>query len=115
MDLIVHIAHSDEWDKATDSGSYLPSRFAQDGFIHCSRPEQAALPANSLFNRQDGLILLWIDESRLTAEVRYESTDPVDGEPFPHVYGPLNVDAVVGVTVLPPWEPGSFVLPPRPV
>ena len=115
MNLIVHIAHSHEWDHAKATGTYIPSRFAEDGFIHCSQPEQAHLPANSVFSRQDGLVLLWIDLTRLTAELRYESTDPVSAERFPHLYGPLNVDAVVGVTSLQPWEPGSFVLPPQPM
>jgi len=37
------------------------------------------------------------DIDRLEAELRYEVGDPVSGELFPHLYGPLNLDAVVSL------------------
>lgn len=49
------------------------------------------------FAGRDDLVLLEIDPARLRAELKYEPAP--DGELFPHVYGPLNIDAVVGVTL----------------
>jgi uncharacterized protein (DUF952 family) len=111
--LIVHIAQGAEWDAAQPLGSYVPAGYAREGFIHMSTPDHAHLPANAMLSRQTGLVLLWIDAGRLTSELRYERITP-DGEEFPHLYGPLNIDAVISVTQLEPWEPGSFKLPPRP-
>jgi uncharacterized protein (DUF952 family) len=71
------------------------------------------LPANAFFSGQSDLVLLWVDPERLTAELRYEA--PERGAPrFPHLYGPLNVAAVLGISELPAWGPGEFVLPPTP-
>jgi uncharacterized protein (DUF952 family) len=93
----------------------VPAAYERDGFVHLSRPEQAHVPANLFYAGERDLVLLWIDPERLRAELRHESTDPAaGGEPFPHLYGPLNLEAVVAVTELEPWEPGGFVLPPPP-
>ena len=48
------------------------------------------------------LVVLVVDPDRLTAPVRFEAMEP-GGEEFPHVYGPIPVDAVVDVE---PWAPG---------
>jgi uncharacterized protein (DUF952 family) len=40
------------------------------------------------------MFLLNVDESKLHAELKYEAAD---GELFPHLYGPLNLDAIVKV------------------
>ena len=44
----------------------------------------------------DDLVLLHIDEAKLTAPLVYEVVGDAPG-PFPHLYGPLNTDAVVHV------------------
>jgi len=112
--LIVHIAAGTDWDAAQPTTAYLPPRFEEEGFIHMSDPDQVHLPANALYSGRADLVLLWIDAERLEGELRYESAEQ-DGVQFPHLYGPLNLDAVVAVTRLAPWEPGAFVLPPAPL
>jgi len=87
---------------------------ATDGFIHCSTPEQAHLPANAIYSDTDDLVLLWIDPTRVHAEIRYEVPGAETSEAFPHLYGPLNLDAVVAEAPLEPWAQGAFRLPPRP-
>jgi uncharacterized protein (DUF952 family) len=107
VSLIVHLARADEWAAGRDRGTYVPAEYEADGFIHCSRPEQAHLPANALFSDTPGLVLLWIDGGAVAADL-------VEEDGFPHLYAPLDVDAVVAVSALEPWEPGGFALPPRP-
>ena len=51
---------------------------------------------------QTDLVLLTVDPDALTVPVRWEVGDPATGERFPHLYGPLDVDAVVATRVLPP-------------
>jgi uncharacterized protein (DUF952 family) len=41
-------------------------------------------------------VLLVIDAGKLTAPLRYEAV-PGEPAPYPHIYGPLNPDAVVEV------------------
>ena len=55
-------------------------------------------------------MLLVIDPAQLTAELVYEDCYEA-GETFPHLYGPLNLDAVVRVVPFPPLPDGTFTLP----
>jgi uncharacterized protein (DUF952 family) len=59
--------------------------------------------ASRLYAGQSGLVLLTIDTERLRSEVRYEPP-PGSDELFPHVYGPVNADAVIRAE---PFDPGT--------
>ena len=94
---------------------YTPRALEAEGFIHCSTREQAVATANNFFRGQRDLLILRIDENRLRAELRYE-TPATEGdnrarELFPHIYGPLNLDAVVAVDGFPCNPEGLFDLP----
>ncbi len=106
MPLIYHVAGDQDWREAQRVGEYRISTrgrtLDEEGFIHCSRASQVAQVANRFYAGQLGLVLLTIDPERVTAEVRYEAVPGWD-EPFAHVYGPLNTDAVIRVS---PFEPG---------
>jgi len=86
-----------------------------EGFIHCSTPAQVIDTANRFYRGQDDLVVLCIDESRLKAELKYEAPAMMRGETvgslFLHLYGELNVDAVVRVDELLCEPDGSFRLP----
>jgi uncharacterized protein (DUF952 family) len=115
--MILHITSSAEWEKARAHGEYAAPSLVTEGFIHCSTPAQAADTANLFFRGQRGLVLLCIDETRLRSECRYEAPtgggkhDPGVGTLFPHVYGPINLSAVVNVVDFPADEHGVFSLP----
>lgn len=67
--------------------------------------------ANAYYKGQDGLVILVIDPERLAAELRWEpGTDKAD-ELFPHIYGALNLDAVLRVVEFPRAADGTFSLP----
>ena len=76
-----------------------------EGFIHLSRPDQILKVANAFYRGLTDAILLWIDPARLNAELRWET---VDADVFPHLYGPLNLEAVVAVSDLQPDSAGVF-------
>lgn len=107
--VILHITTRQAWEDALRRGEYRAPSLEAEGFIHCSLPGQVVRVANALFRGQRGLVLLCIDPARLRAEVRYEALGTA--EPFPHVYGPIDLDAVVRVVDFPPGPDGTFVLP----
>jgi uncharacterized protein (DUF952 family) len=111
MPLIYHVATRQEWEEAQATGEYRVSTrgrtLEEEGFIHCSQPSQVAPIANRFYQGVPDLVLLTIDEQLVKAEVRYESVPGWD-EPFAHIYGPLNTDAVVSVTAFEPDEEGEF-------
>jgi uncharacterized protein (DUF952 family) len=108
----MHIVERDEWGRAVVRGTYAPASLSDEGFIHCSTSAQLIDTANRFYRGQDDLVVLCIEESRLKAELRYEAPKinhgESSGELFPHLYGVLNVDAVVRVIELPCEVDGSF-------
>jgi uncharacterized protein (DUF952 family) len=109
--LIIHIAEGSEWETATDRGEYRPaSLIGAEGFVHASTAYQTLLPANLFYRGRRGLVLLALDQTLLHSEIRWEEPQPTV-EAFPHIYGPVNLDAVVMVEPFDPGTDGSFELP----
>lgn len=88
--LVYHIAKSDVWERESCGGEYRHPSLETEGFIHCSLAEQVPGTLEKYFPPREGLVLLEIEVERLRSELRYENG-------FPHIYGPLNVEAVVAV------------------
>lgn len=116
MATILHILPSYQWEQAQQAGIYRGDTLDAEGFIHFSKPDQVVRVANARFKGHSGLMLVLVDDEKLTAELRYEA--PYEGgqmiesgEVFPHLYGPLNLDAVIHVMEFEPQDDGTFVLP----
>lgn len=119
---LLHLAEAPLWEAARGTGTYEMSTRGrtrqEEGFIHLSLPSQLPGVARMLYGdgvgSEDGdgdgdwdgghdLVVLVVDPARLTAPVRYEAMKP-GGEEFPHLYGPLPVEAVVEVRRLEDWH-----------
>ena len=120
MSLIYHIIPRTDWKKAQKKGEYRPASLDTEGFIHNSTEEQVAPVANAFYTGQKDLLLLVIDTEKLTAPLRWEAPahpDPEKAPPelhgkFPHLYGALNLDAVVEVLDFEPNSKGFFSFSP---
>jgi uncharacterized protein (DUF952 family) len=94
MTVIYHICRRAEWEAARNTGAYLgSSQDKADGFIHFSDAAQVRASAAKHRAGQDGLVLLAVDADRLGAALKWEPSR--GGVLFPHLYGPLPIDAVV--------------------
>ena len=115
---ILHLASNDAWLAAVKMGAYHADSLSTEGFIHCSTASQIVGVANTFYHGQRGLVLLVIDPGKLDAELKWEPpaepepTHAREGELFPHIYGPLNLDAVTNVIPFEPDVDGTFSLPP---
>ncbi len=107
-DLIYHITSRKDWEAAQAAGSYRADSLASQGFIHASTRAQVLRTANRFYHGQRGLVLLAIDPRRGGVEVRYEAPEGSQ-ELFPHIYGPLSLDAVVSVQAFEPEPDGAFL------
>jgi uncharacterized protein (DUF952 family) len=110
---ILHFCARDAWLQARARGEYRGDTLDAEGFIHCSSAEQIHIPANALVRGRTDLVLLEVDPARLTSPVRWEPGDPTDPNSmqFPHVYGPIERDAVIAVHDFPPGPDGTFAVP----
>src|SRR5262249_47865483 len=103
MPEILHIVPRPQWDKAVAAGEYRAESLATEGFLHASTAAQLLKVANTFYSGQKGLVVLKIDPAKVRAPIRWENP-PGLSEQFPHIYGPLNLDAVVDVL---PFEPNA--------
>lgn len=116
---VFHVALASEWATAQRSGFYVTSTLgrslADEGFIHAARGDQWEGVRRRYYSGvAEPLVLLAIDTDLLTSPWQ---EDPVGDDTFPHIYGPLNPDAVVSVVPLTPERPAAPATPaaPRPV
>jgi len=110
MKNIFHITQVAAWETAKKEGAYAAPSLEKQGFIHCSMAHQIPPVANYNFKGQQGLVLLEIAVDKLNHEVRFEDLY-AEGQEYPHLYGPLNLTAVLRVVPFPPQADGTFLLP----
>jgi uncharacterized protein (DUF952 family) len=115
---ILHIISRDAWESARQSPEIRSPSLDSQGFIHFSTAHQVVRVADKHYPGVKGLVVLVVNTERLIAPLRWEPPDmpgeviPPTAELFPHLYGPLNVDAVRQAIDFPPQPDGTFTLPP---
>ncbi len=125
MTTILHIVNRQKWEAAKAVGPYRGDTLDSEGFIHCCATAlQMDRVANKYYRDQANMVLLHIDTDRLTSKLVYESPKSgatVQGqdasaamdyrsEQFPHIYGPLNIDAVNDVESIAQGTDGLYHL-----
>lgn len=106
-DLLFHITTEEEWNEYKSDGNYTPESLESEGFIHCSSGHQVNDTANRLFGDHDQILLLIIDVSSLAEEIKYEEVKD-HNEKYPHIYGPLNTNAVIDELLVSSEQDGNF-------
>lgn len=96
MENIYHITTQNQWQTAQQKGFYEAASLAVEGFIHCSTEQQVAGVLERYYSGVNNLVKLVIDTSKLTHKLVYELAPSVNQQ-FPHIYGTINLDAVVEV------------------
>jgi uncharacterized protein (DUF952 family) len=94
MEPIYHIAERALWEAARGGGEYRPPSLEREGYVHFSRREQVRGTLDRFYRDRDDLIVLEVDPARLGPPLVDEAAGDGAGV-FPHLYGPLEVAAVV--------------------
>lgn len=92
--MIYHIVTPEQWAPFEYASAYKSETLDAETFIHCSIQTQIAGVLERYYGNVDNLLLMHIDESKLTSALLYEPA-PNGTELFPHVYGPINSEAIV--------------------
>lgn len=98
MSLIYHIVPAADWAKQEGQPTYEAASLQVEGFIHLSTKEQVAGTLGRYYQHIPDLLLLHVDADKLTSNLRYETA--TNHDLFPHLYGPLNKEAVVRIEIL---------------
>lgn len=102
---VLHLCGRGEWESAQTVGEFRAESLSTEGFIHCSRPEQILDVANRFYPGRQDLVFLKIQLMHLKPEILWESSD---GDEFPHIYGPVNLDAIQAAVPFEPDADGKF-------
>ncbi len=94
--MIYHVTKKQDWIIAQSKGFYEAASLSSEGFIHNSTKEQVSGVLQRYYKNETDLVLLHIDETLLTSPLKYELAPSVN-EMFPHIFGAINVQAVVSV------------------
>ena len=118
--MILHLLSRESWIEALTVGQLIAPSVATEGFAHCSTEHQMVDVANKYYRGTSDMVLLNIDLSKLASVLKFEPPAHLDGSPalpheplFPHIYGPINLDAVIEAIDFPCDEQGVFTSPPQ--
>ncbi len=93
---IIHITQKKDWDNCQLKGVYSSDTLESQGFIHCCLPEQVEAVKEQWFKGVQNLLLLEIETELLSSKVIFENLEG-GREQFPHVYGPINFEAITRI------------------
>ncbi|HTH56581.1 MAG TPA: DUF952 domain-containing protein [Cyclobacteriaceae bacterium] len=98
--MIYHIATRQDWVEREQENDFVPSDYHREGFVHCCTASQLAGVKERYFKGKTGLVILYLEEEKLKAELKYEVS--TDNEKFPHLYGAINREAIFKIEPLKP-------------
>ena len=90
---IYHIVLPEVWEVIKDQSSYSAESLDAEGFIHCSYDHQIDDVLQRYYSQAERVVILKLDVGKLTSKLVSEPS--TGGEVYPHIYGPVNMDAVV--------------------
>ena len=93
--MIYHITTQVRWDEWTSQREFAPEAYEKEKFIHCCKADQIQGVLDRYFKGSTHLLLLCLEEQKLTAPLRYEPG--TNNELFPHLYGTINKDAIIEI------------------
>ena len=107
--VIYHMTPRADWEAASPERAFGAATLATEGFVHCTaEPERLLEVANRFYRSTPGeWVILTVATAQLTAPLRWEEAD---GHLFPHIYGPIDREAIVAITPF-PRRGDEFVLP----
>jgi uncharacterized protein (DUF952 family) len=92
---IYHIVLPEVWEQFKSRPSYRPESLTSEGFIHCSYPSQLETVLKRYYRGVEKVLILKIDTEKLLSKLVKEPS--TNNEMYPHIYGRLNHNAVVGI------------------
>jgi uncharacterized protein (DUF952 family) len=94
--MIYHITTIKDWETALRNGRYEIDSLMAEGFIHASQEHQVPDVISRYYSGRSDLVKLVIDPEKLNSQLIHEWSPSLQ-DTFPHIYGPINLDAVVEV------------------
>ncbi len=107
--IILHCISKNKWNLIKSDEQYGKEQLDAFGFIHCSPIEYFWRVAPNFISVKEDLVLLCIDTKKVVPAIKWEDGDDC-GREYPHVYGMLNLDAVIDVVPFNRNESSHFIM-----
>ena len=109
LKFIFKIIEKEEWQKAKQAGKYKGSdKDKNDGYIHFSEDDQVLETLKKHYPKKENLVLLKVNAFKLEHLLWEQASN---GDMYPHLYSPLDVNTVVDEFELSLNEDGTHELP----
>lgn len=104
-----HLVPVEYWEASDPNADYVPSYFNEEGFIHCTTGEHELAATGNKHYKDDQrpFNVLVIELDKVKSKVQYDAA----GTTYPHIYGPLNRDAITHVLPALRLKSGQFLVP----
>lgn len=99
------ISSQQEYDDSMTSGVLMRDSLESEGFIHASPASQLDRVANKFYTEVIDPLIMIVDKAKIKPELKWE---PATGGLYPHIYGPMNMDAVSRIQPISKAEDGKF-------
>lgn len=94
--MIYHIVAPEVWENFKDKDFYEAESLRTEGFIHCSFRGQLEAVLQRYYEDAEKILVLEIETEKLVSKPVEEPS--TGGEIYPHIYGTINREAIVGIT-----------------
>ena len=109
LEFIFKVINKEDWQKAKQSGTYVGSdKDKKDGYIHLSEDDQVLETLKKHYSNKENLVLLKVNAFKLEHLLWEQASN---GDMYPHLYSPLDVNTVVDECELSLNEDGTHELP----
>lgn len=105
-DILFHLVKKEDYKEAEAGGNFAPRSLQKHGSIPCAGGSKIETVANEKFKGEQKILLLVIDVSTVSPEIRYKKEK--SGERDPYLSGPLNTDAIIDKIEIQPEQDGTF-------
>lgn len=97
---IYHIMRQTEWHE-NPRENFRPASLVKQSFIHCCTKDQILDVIRQWFPREKNLLVMEIETDKLISNLKFENLEK-GTELFPHIYGPINTEAIIQIKELIP-------------
>ena len=91
---IIHSVNKAEFENEIKNEYYGRKSLEKYGFIHCSDLDTYYLVAPNFKDDINDRLVLLIDTDKVDSKIKWEESEGIN---FPHIYGLLNKNAIIGV------------------
>jgi uncharacterized protein (DUF952 family) len=106
LSFIYILSTPEVYAQAQASGSYRSESLELEGFIHASPAHQLTRVANKYYAQHPELLVLTLDPARISVELKWVAIST--GDSYPHLYGALNLDAIIAVETVARMPDGNY-------